>query len=237
MTHQKRQRSNRVCIHTAAIIVTLSVAANPSSAAEPWTNLFDGKTTEGWSARGEVEMKVAGDEIQLTAQKNVWVVSDTELAEFVFEAEVKVPAEGEHVNSGIAFRCQGRDGKPKGYQCEVDASERAWSGGLHAIGKGWIHPQSGNAGSIAAFIKQSQGSFKRDDWNRFRIECRGDRIQIEVNGVLTTDVRDQTFAKGYFGIQHHGGGGVYRFRRLRVRPVTKDDADEKLPAVETAGAR
>ena len=134
----------------------------------------------------------------------------------------------------------GETGKPQGYQCEIDGSPRAWTGGLHAIGSGWIHPNKDEPPSVEQFLKVSKGSYRPGEWNRYRIECRGDHVRILVNDVLTTDVRDQTFQEGFVGIQHHGGDGIYRFRNIRIKPLPApiDFAAElpRIPPTEPADA-
>jgi len=95
-----------------------------------WMPLFDGKTTTGWKPRGEVTSLVAKDgELHLDCKKNVWVVSDLQLADFSVELEVFLPQRGDgKFNSGLAFRCLGEHGKPKGYQAEIDARQPSQSG-------------------------------------------------------------------------------------------------------------
>jgi len=221
---------------TFAVWIGFALAASSATQAdEPWIDLFDGSTLHGWTARGEADLQVIDGEIHLRAEKNVWVVSERVLADFELQVEAKV-ADGDHVNSGIAFRCSGGgEGRPAGYQCEIDASDRAWTGGLHAIGKGWIHPYSDDPQSIAAFLATSKGSFKQGEWNRYRIVCQGDRIRIYTNEVLTTDVRDDTFHEGFFGIQNHGGGGTNRFRRIRVRPLAATNDPDASDGSATVG--
>ncbi len=191
-------------------------------AEEQWIRLFDGGTLTGWTARAEGEAAVRNGEIQLDSKANLWLAHGREFADFILEAEVKLPpaAEGnEGINSGIAFRCQGAEGKPVGYQCEIDGSDRRWTGGLYAIGSGgWLWPQKGNAESEGQFMEMSKGSFQRDAWNRFRIECQGKRIKLFVNGIPTAELEDERFAKGYIALQHHGRGGTYRFRDIRIKP-------------------
>ena len=207
----------------ALVFACLFCAAARTAEPEKWFDLFDGKTLTGWTPRSDAKITVVDGEIHIESKTNVWVVTDRKLTDFVLEVEVKV-AEGDHVNSGIAFRCQGEKGKPRGYQCEIDASTRAWTGGLHAIGKGWIYPDKESKESIESFLAQSKGSFHRQQWNHFRIHCQGDRIRIYTNGVLTTDLRDQLFREGFVGIQHHGGGGVNKFRKIRYRQVSADSS-------------
>ncbi|MGY8652206.1 MAG: family 16 glycoside hydrolase [Verrucomicrobiia bacterium] len=44
-------------------------------------------------------------------------------------------------------------------------------------------------------------------------------MQTWVNGKLVADVKDSKSLKGYFGIQHHGKGGVVKFRNLRAKSL------------------
>ena len=211
---------------TMKVAILLAVAAGAAIGAEKaegpgegdWQVLFDGKTLKGWSnpyTWGEV--KVADGEIHLVANKKFFLLTDKEYADFVFEAEVKMP-EGKS-NSGIMFRCHKKPNKVWGYQAEVDTSDRKWSGGLYDEGRrGWLNPNRKKPETVKAFRAKADGSFKRLDWNKYRIECVGDRIKISVNGVLTTDFRDSTDAKGYIGLQHHGEKGqLYRFRNIRIK--------------------
>lgn len=84
----------------------------------------------------------------------------------------------------------------------------------------FISPVKGNAESEAAFRKRAGNAFKRNDWNTYRITCKGSKITIEVNGVVTTDITDDKDAKGVIGIQHHGEKGkTYKFRNLRIKEL------------------
>ncbi len=199
-----------------------------------WVSLFDGKSVDGWKnpyTWGEIE--VVDGEIHLTADKKFFLVTEKEFGDFVFEGEINLP-EGK-ANSGFMFRCHVAKNKVFGYQAEVDGSERRWSGGLYDEGRRkWLNPakdaQTNVAGkaktkedSLAHFAKpEVQGALKRSGWNKYRIVCEGDHIQIFVNGVKTTDVYDTTDAKGPIGIQHHGEKGqTYKFRNLRIKELKK----------------
>ena len=82
----------------------------------------------------------------------------------------------------------------------------------------FISPIKGNAESEAAFRKRAGDTFKRDEWNTYRITCKGNKITIAVNGVVTTDIEDDKDASGVIGIQHHGEKGqTYKFRNLRIK--------------------
>ena len=53
-----------------------------------------------------------------------------------------------------------------GYQCEVDPSSRAWSGGIYdEARRGWLYTGELNPSAKSAF--------KLGEWNHYRIECVG----------------------------------------------------------------
>mgnify|MGYP003794081121 CR=1 FL=1 len=199
------------------MLLAVELAAN--AAETGWTPLFSSDTTNGWTPRGEVLSFTAKDGvIHLETQKNVWVVSDLKLADFVAELEVKLPGR-ENFNSGLAFRCLGEQGKPKGYQVEIDARKASQSGGVFGIGLGgWLYPK---AADKQEFADKTKGLFKADEWNTIRVKAVGPRIRTWVNGKLVADVQDSQSLEGYFGIQHHGGGAVVMFRNLRVKDLGK----------------
>ena len=198
----------------ACLLFSIVQAGEPA-----WISLFDGKSTNGWTPREELTRFAAVDgELHLISKKNVWVVSDLELGDFILEAEAQMP--DTPINSGIGFRLTGEKGKPKGYQCEIMDAIPGKNGGLYGIGTGgWIYPGKDDQKEYEGRIK---GVLLRDGWNRYKIHCEGERIQIYINDVLVTDTKHSTNLRGRFGIQHHGGNaGVMKFRNIRVRNLGK----------------
>lgn len=185
-----------------------------------WVNLFNGKDLSGWhNPYSHGEFKVVKGVIELIANKKFFLAYDQKFSDFILEAEIKLP-EGK-ANSGFLFRSQKRkNGSMFGYQAEVDGSDRNWSGGLYDEGRrGWIHPKKPivNPYNDEHWKKDRSGAFKRSDWNHYKIRCLGEHIQIWVNGVKTTDLKDSTDAKGFIAIQHHGEKGqVYRFKNIKI---------------------
>lgn len=196
--------------------------AEEKSDTDGFTPLFNGKTMDGWHNPYKWgKIKVVDGEIHLTGDKKFFVVTDKKFSDFIFEAQILLP-EGK-ANSGFMFRAHEQPGKVFGYQSEVDGDpNRKWSGGLYDEGrrKWFISPIKGDKKSEAEFRKRAGDSFKRNDWNTYRITCKGDHITIAVNGVVTTDVKDSKDASGVIGIQHHGEKGkTYKFRNLRIKEL------------------
>lgn len=204
------------------LLAALALAVSIPAFAEEWVSLFDGKTMTGWKNPydwGQIE--VVNGEIHLTGEKKFFVVTEKTYDNFIFEGDILLP-EGT-ANSGFMFRAHVEPNKVFGYQAEVDGdAKRKWSGGLYDEGRRmWFaSPIKGNKESEAAFRARAGDAFKRNDWNTYRIECRGKSLKIFVNGVLTTDVEDDKDASGVIAIQHHGEKGqTYKFRNLRIQEL------------------
>ncbi len=204
------------------ILATLAFSFSPASFADDFVSLFDGKTLTGWkNAYDWGKIDIVNGEIHLTGEKKFFVVTEKTYGDFIFEGDILLP-EGQ-ANSGFMFRAHVEKNKVFGYQAEVDGdAKRKWSGGLYDEGRRmwFISPIKGNAESEAAFRARAGEAFKRNDWNTYRIECRGKSLKIFINGVLTTDVEDDKDASGVIAIQHHGEKGqTYKFRNLRVQEL------------------
>ena len=197
-----------------------------------FTALFNGKNLDGWRNPYDYgEAKVLDNEIHLTADKKFFLVTEQEYSDFTLYAEINLPA-GE-ANSGIMFRCHVEPNKVYGYQAECDGSDRCWSAGLYDESRrGWVWPSKKGRSKVEEFLKyekESQAFFtqpeihnalNRTGWNRYKITCRGNKIEIELNGVKVTDIQDDTDAKGFIGIQHHGEKGqTYRFRNIYLKKL------------------
>ena len=222
----------RAMLPLAAILSgTLAVSSADNGTGE-WISLFDGKDTAGWTNPYEWgKVAVRDNEIHLTGDRKFFLVTEKPYSDFEFEAEILLP-KGK-ANSGFMFRCHVEKNRVFGYQAEVDGSERRWSGGLYDEGRrGWLWPGRDDTTNVPGKAKtREQGlahfakpevrdAFKRNDWNKYRIVCKGDHIRVFVNGTLVTDVHDTTDAAGPIGIQHHGEKDqTYRFRNLRIREL------------------
>ena len=195
-----------------------------------FTVLFNGYDLTGWKNPYEWgDVSVKNGEIHLEASKKFFLVTEKTFGDFTLNVEIKLP-EGK-ANSGVMFRAHVEPNRVFGYQAECDGSERRWSGGLYDEGRrGWIWPaKEGRTKDpkILAHAKKSQeymqqpqiaGALKRNDWNKYQITCRGDRINIKLNGVTITNIQDDTDASGHIGIQHHGEkGAIYKFRNIYLK--------------------
>jgi len=228
------------------LLTSLSFAAEQEKG--EWVSLFDGKTLDGWSVHsGFAKYRVEDGVIVGTTVKgspNSFLCTDREYGDFVLEFEVYLDP---RLNSGVQIRSkiaaaemsfvfQGRDRSPRqraipkdrvyGYQVEI-AMEKAGSSGS-------IYDEARRAFMLASTSSDPVASkaFKDGQWNRYRIECRGDRIRTWINDVPCVDLRDSMTARGIIGLQVHGvarDAGPYQVRWRNIRIQAADEGIEPAP--------
>ena len=190
---------------------------------EHWIYLFDGKTLDGWSIHsGFAKYRVEdGAIVGTTIRKspNTFLCTDKSYGDFILEFEVMVDP---RLNSGVQIRStiaeeelihwlRNDKGKfqpktiPKdrvhGYQVEIAGAEVGTSGG--------IYDEARRAMIEAWWIKKgtkASKAFKDGQWNKYRIECKGQSIKTWVNGIPTADIKDAMTASGIIGLQVHSVG-------------------------------
>jgi hypothetical protein len=118
------------------------------------------------------------------------------------------------INSGVQFRSRQREGDERvtGYQCELDHSDRRWTGGIYdEAGRGWLAPLKDDPAAMAAVTSIYE-------WNTLRVEAVGNRLRTWVNGVPCADLMDKQDAEGFIALQVHGSAdpGQVRWRRIRL---------------------
>ena len=84
--------------------------------------------------------------------------------------------------------------------------------------RGWLNDLKNN--------EPARKAFKPDQWNKFRIECRGDSIKTYLNGVPAADLKDDMTPKGLIGLQVHGVGGEKEPREVRWRNIRIQELGE-----------
>jgi hypothetical protein len=203
------------------IIFFLSVTSVALKAEEGWVNLFNGKDFSGWKQlNGEAKYTIDDGVIVGTTVMNTpnsFLCTEKNYGDFIFEVELLVE---ENMNSGIQFRSLSnddyRDGRVHGYQCEVDPSTRAWSGGIYdEARRGWLYPLELNP--------EAQSALKQGEWNKYRIECIGTSIKTWLNGVACSHVIDDMTSEGFIALQVHSindkekEGQQIKWRNIRIK--------------------
>ena len=77
----------------------------------------------------------------------------------------------------------------------------------------WLFPLSGHP--------EAQKAFKKDDWNHFVIEAKGDHVVISINGTKVIDRTDPKFDKsGIIALQVHVGPAMeVRYKDIEIKSL------------------
>ncbi|WP_293881150.1 MULTISPECIES: 3-keto-disaccharide hydrolase [unclassified Sphingobacterium] len=203
--------------------VVLTHAQTDKSNEKGWTNLFDGKTLNGWkTVGGKAPYSIEGDAIVGRMTKgtpNSFLITEKEYGDFILELDIKL--EGNETNSGIQTRShldpKANDGRGRVYgrQVEIDPSERAWTGGIYdEARRGWIYPLDLN--------ENAKRAYKAEEFNHIRIEAIGDELRTWVNDIPVSYVVDTIDRIGFIGLQVHSipaqldGKKVY-FKNVKIK--------------------
>ena len=108
------------------------------------------------------------------------------------------------------------NGRVFGYQMEIDPSTRAWSGGIYDEGSRlWLYSLE--------FNPAAKKAYKKNGWNKYRIECIGHQVKTWVNGVPAAYLIDDMLTKGFIALQVHSigkpedAGKQIRWRNIRIQ--------------------
>lgn len=197
-----------------------------------WINLFNGKNFNNWRIlNGTAEFKIANGVITGVSKlntPNTFLATREEFSDFILEFEAKMD---DGLNSGLQIRSLSKpeyeNGRVHGYQIELDASPRAWSGGIYdEARRGWLYNLECNP--------KAKTAYKPQMWNKFRIEALGNHMRVWLNEIPTADIIDELTAKGFIALQVHSigndhtlDGKTVQFRNLRIK--TKNLTQEKRP--------
>jgi len=172
--------------------------------AQKWTALFDGKTFNGWKQlNGQAKYEIKDGVIIGTTVANTpnsFMATAKDYGDFILELELKVD---NSMNSGIQIRSLSKpevnNGRVHGYQVEIDPSDRGWSGGIYdEARRGWLFQNEMNPAAKKAF--------KRDAWNKYRIEAIGSVIRTWINDVPVANLIDDLTPSGFIALQVHAIG-------------------------------
>lgn len=195
--------SLRLLISFIACII-LSSFGFAQKAEKGWTNLFDGKTLNGWKKLGGTATYAIEDGVlvgtTVAGSPNTFLATEKEYGDFILEVDIKL--ESQQGNSGIQTRshfnpaARNGQGLVYGRQVELDPSSRKWSGGIYDEGRRlWVYPLTLNA--------KAQNAYKADDFNHYRIECIGNEMKVWLNGTATAYLVDTIDPTGFIALQVH----------------------------------
>jgi Domain of Unknown Function (DUF1080) len=219
-------------------ISVLSLSGQPPK--DGFTQIFDGKTFNGWEGDTSIwrieNGVIIGETSARTRLKSnsflIWTAGQSN--DFELKLEFRISEEG---NSGINYRSErvkDHQFALKGYQVAVDGKHIHTGENYEERGRGLL-AKHGESSILAFRQKPIINSLQRDpgtlvssnkvnDWNECLIVARGNKLQHYINGILISEVidNDKTLRKssGYLGLQVHVGPPMKtQYRNIRIKPL------------------
>jgi hypothetical protein len=164
-----------------------------------WQALFNGRDLSGWKPVHDVTFEVADGNLRLVKGMG-WLRTEKEYKDFVLELEWR--GLDQQYDSGIFLRA-GLDGKPwptGGWQVNIRYNM------LGAFVKGY-----------KTVVPAETPRKPVNQWVKFRIEARGNKVKLTVDGeeAWETDLIDAE--RGFIGIQAEDK--AFEFRNIRIQEL------------------
>ena len=169
--------------------------------------LFDGKTLNGWKVTGGHGKFSVNEKIRaivgeyIPSRKNTFLYREINHRNFILKLKVKID---KNLNSGVQILSgfpPSNKSKLVGYQLEIDATKRKFTGGIYEEGlRKWLYPIT------RVEHKKAKKSFKVGRWNEVDIQVFGDTINTWINGVHCASLKDNRRNKlnNIIALQVHG---------------------------------
>lgn len=169
------------------------------SADAAWESLFNGKDLTGWVAVHDVKFEAVEGNLRLVRGMG-WLRTEKEYGDFILEFEMRPLVE--QYDSGIFLRA-GLEGKPwpkDGWQVNLRYDA------LGGLVKGY-----------KPVVPAENPKSPVNKWAKFRIEVRGTKVSLDVDGERSWDFDKLDATKGHIGIQAEDK--AFDFRNFRIQPL------------------
>lgn len=169
---------------------------------DSWKTLFNGKDLSGWTKVHDVEFQVVDGNLRLVRGMG-WLRTDETYSNFILEFEWRALVE--KYDSGIFFRA-GQEGKPwpdKSYQVNLRYD---MLGGL--------------VQGFKPLVPAETPRLPLHQWVKFRIEARGSKVSLDVDGERAWETDKVEPGNGYLGIQVEDRS--FDFRNIRVQRIESE---------------
>jgi hypothetical protein len=212
----------------ARVIAVVAVASCCAVGAEPkflpqklldegWISLFDGETLYGWQPTGDAKWEVVRGEIRTAGEKQGFLMTTTEWANYELHVEFKAAGE---TNSGIFLRTPLKPTDPAKdcYEVNIAPRENPFpTGSLVARKKAAEWTIGGGRGGSGRRQEPKRLDLWDGKWHVFDIVAREGTISVACDGGPILGYRDpKALTIGHIGLQSNAG--PVAVRNLRLRP-------------------
>ena len=174
--------------------------------------IFNGRNLDGWVVMHGGEWTVTqgiltgrnGADWSTNPEKSgSWLRTEREYGDFILELEYAINAKG---NSGVFIR-SGLDKNPAFTGNEMQILDDS----------GRTKPETWSTGALYDVVAANRVmSRPAGEWNNVRIEARGLRAKIWLNGTEIINHDGIRSPRGYIGLQNHDAQAVVQFRNIAL---------------------
>lgn len=159
--------------------------------------------------------------------RGTWLISEKEYGDFILEFDFKL---GDQGNGGCGLRFPLK-GDPAFDGLELQMVDPRYYGD-------YVAPPIELTGSLYKGVAPKGAEYKPEEWNHYRIECRGSKVKVDLNGktVVDTDLDKEARElergtplkerprKGHIGFQELSrGGGHVQIRDAKIAELEKEN--------------
>ena len=223
-------------IFLIAGLVVAGIATAENVCEDGFVSMFNGTDMTGWDglpgAWRVEEGAIVGECKEGQDCKTHYLYwTGGEPGDFILRLKLKMS----NNNTGVQFRSEKRPNYDTwGYQADF-AEDDQWTGCLYQHDRGAVVKRGFKAtisedgthtdtefASPDALIKE----VRKQDWNEYEIECKGDHIVLRINGVTMCEVDDYepkySLDSGVIALQIHTGPPMkVQFKDLRIKILDK----------------
>lgn len=184
-------------------------------------NLFNGKDLDGWKiqlkdpdADPKQVFEVRDGAIWCKGEPFGYIRTKKKFGDFKLTVEWKWPEEPS--NSGVFLRMQDED---KIWPLCMEAQlYHEHAGDVIGMGVDFNEDES-EEGEYYRYAEKMHETNEKEpgEWNKYEITCKGDTIELRVNGQLQNKATGVDLREGYIGLQSEGG--PIMFRNVKVTPL------------------
>lgn len=195
-------------IAAGLVVVALTVAGCAHGPGGGWTTLIDGdKGLDNFNRVGDANWRAEGGAIVADKGKGGYLVSKNSYKDFQLRIEFWAETT---TQSGIHIRSRDPNSITSKNSYEMNIYD--------------LRPEAEyGTGAIVNFAKVNPMPKTRAGWNTYLITAKGNNIIVELNGVQTANLTDNSFASGVialqFGNRGKEPGGTIKWRIVQLREL------------------
>lgn len=209
-----------------SILIVLLVTYSLSGFSQKKQSLFNGKNLEGWyiyvsdpTIKPASFFYVKDGMIETPGIPTGYIRTKKEFENYRLHVEWRYPEKP--INSGVFIHTVGPDKIwPTHYQCQLKnlfAGDFIIQGeGVSATVRDTVYTSTAKLKPIAPKMKPSSEK-KAGEWNSYDIVCKGNTVEVKVNGVLQNYATKCSIAKGAIGLQAEGS--KIQFRNIWIEKI------------------